>query len=488
MDADSPKGSERRAVARESTLRTAYFSILSGDSPLVEGRVLDISPNGLQLESAQSTVQGQRLEIELHPRHGKSASDVLLIRGQVAWVSNSGAGTFAMGVEFLLRSPGQTTTMSGHQGLQAREAYSKTLQRHLDHLDRDEPVGQEDAGTIERRPTRVPATGRKRGDTWRLLLLLFLLLLLALALLWMVLRLWPAEKGGAGLNVFSRFGNVTAEEPPDEAERPPGELRGDGVDLTRAKALVPQARLAAAQTALADGELEAAGILFQDVARDPESSEMERFSAGLGQGFVDFASGGKAEAIAGLSELLNGYPNVPAPWQEKARDLRRAFVQFADVESLPYPWSDALELSPLDEAPDAGSAQRRIEVDIDAYTLKVMEGENTLAAFAVGLGVDGSTPEGDFFVANKIKNPDWYNRGDVVKAGDPRNPLGAYWVGLADESGPMPIGIHPTESPGAILNDESRGCIRLFPEDAARVFGLCQVGTPVRIFRGAASD
>jgi len=68
-----------------------------------------------------------------------------------------------------------------------------------------------------------------------------------------------------------------------------------------------------------------------------------------------------------------------------------------------------------------------------------------------------------------------------VKNSDPRNPLGTLWMGLGDKKGPTSYGIHPTKDAGSIGGNRSRGCVRMRPADAAELFNICPLGTPVRI-------
>jgi L,D-transpeptidase ErfK/SrfK len=54
----------------------------------------------------------------------------------------------------------------------------------------------------------------------------------------------------------------------------------------------------------------------------------------------------------------------------------------------------------------------------------------------------------------------------------PGNPLGAYWIGL-DRPG---YGIHGTNAPASIYRFQTHGCIRLHPDDVARLFPAVAVG------------
>ncbi|MFO7973582.1 MAG: L,D-transpeptidase family protein [Candidatus Hydrogenedentota bacterium] len=135
------------------------------------------------------------------------------------------------------------------------------------------------------------------------------------------------------------------------------------------------------------------------------------------------------------------------------------------------------------EVPFLNSAPERVEIRIDKsdYTMTIHFDGAPIAEFPVGLGRNNATPEGDFKIASKVTDPDWSDRGRIVKAGDPENPLGKRWMGLGTGERTTSYGIHPTKEPESIGADMSRGCIRMRPEDAEKVFGLCPVGTCVCI-------
>ena len=122
-----------------------------------------------------------------------------------------------------------------------------------------------------------------------------------------------------------------------------------------------------------------------------------------------------------------------------------------------------------------------MEVDTGRYLLHIIENGSVVKSFPVGLGRNGTTPLGDFEIANKITDPAWYNRGEVVPTGDPRNPLGKRWMGLGEDGKATSYGIHPTSEPESIRKNASQGCVRMRPSDAEEVFQRCPIGTPVRI-------
>ena len=113
--------------------------------------------------------------------------------------------------------------------------------------------------------------------------------------------------------------------------------------------------------------------------------------------------------------------------------------------------------------------------------LTVHWNDRLLRSFPVGLGRDGATPLGEFRIANKISDPNCFNRGEVVAAGARGNPLGASWMGLGNLIAVTSYGIHPTDDVGSIGQPWSRGCVRMRTEDAEALFRLASVGTRVHI-------
>ena len=107
--------------------------------------------------------------------------------------------------------------------------------------------------------------------------------------------------------------------------------------------------------------------------------------------------------------------------------------------------------------------------------------------------MDWKTPLGVTRVASKQERPNWYPpasvreahaaRGEpplpaVVPAG-PDNPLGEYALRLAIPSGAYLI--HGTNRPAGVGMQVTHGCIRLYPEDIAELYGLVPVNTKVNL-------
>lgn len=107
--------------------------------------------------------------------------------------------------------------------------------------------------------------------------------------------------------------------------------------------------------------------------------------------------------------------------------------------------------------------------------------------FPIGIGQDGlDTPMGTTTVVRKDKNPAWYPTENMrkrrpelpamVPAG-PDNPLGDYSLRL----GWPAYLIHGTNTPYGVGRRVSSGCIRLYPDDIEKLFGMVPVGTKVTV-------
>jgi L,D-transpeptidase ErfK/SrfK len=128
------------------------------------------------------------------------------------------------------------------------------------------------------------------------------------------------------------------------------------------------------------------------------------------------------------------------------------------------------------------------------YFPKPKRGEKPVVmTFPVSVGkMDWRTPLGTTRIVNKRKNPAWYPpdsvrrehaaRGEplpaVVPPG-PDNPLGAHAMRLGIPGGSYLI--HGTNNPDAVGMAVTHGCLRMYPEDVARLFDAVAVGTPVAL-------
>jgi L,D-transpeptidase ErfK/SrfK len=109
--------------------------------------------------------------------------------------------------------------------------------------------------------------------------------------------------------------------------------------------------------------------------------------------------------------------------------------------------------------------------------------------FPVGVGDEGwDTPTGTYRIVEKIVNPAWHvpksiqrQKPELPKIVPPGrdNPLGSHALRLSSRG----ILIHGTDRPFGIGRRVSHGCLHLYPEDIARLYGEVKRGTRVTIVR-----
>ncbi|MFN0057355.1 MAG: L,D-transpeptidase family protein [Planctomycetota bacterium] len=123
-----------------------------------------------------------------------------------------------------------------------------------------------------------------------------------------------------------------------------------------------------------------------------------------------------------------------------------------------------------------------IEVDKSDYRLDVRLDGKFLFSAAVGLGLEGRTPLGEFTVELKQEKPNWHKPGQKSIPNDhPDNPLGSCWIGFKNTPEYSGYGIHGTREPDSIGKESSQGCIRLLNEDVQLLYRLTPTGTKVTI-------
>lgn len=110
-----------------------------------------------------------------------------------------------------------------------------------------------------------------------------------------------------------------------------------------------------------------------------------------------------------------------------------------------------------------------IVVDKSTYRLAVVSGDIIVRSFKVGLGGD-KTPEGSFYISEKVKNPNGRDNGQ----------FGSRGMTLSSTL----YAIHGTDEPDSLEQDESLGCIRMGKQDVEELFDLVPMGTIVKIKNG----
>ena len=417
---DPSTGKERRFSARSASRRRVWTTDEAG--VLREAVAEDLSVSGLGVRAATPMQEGARVEVELFPDGGADELPLAPVAARVRWVEPLPNGGCRAGLELEPAVPPVAPPFS------------------LTPLPQSQTPGP-DPGHASPEPRR---RRRKAGAVLMALLLLLLLLLLRREApprqafepgpaLWAIAELSPepaVEEDDAG----PAFAPTGGGEP------------GDGEQ--------------AAQEALPEYVATLSRSLAEGLEPAPEGAESGSGGAGASaaRGWPGVMADGTPRTLASLGGGREAGAGVTA-------EMLGRMV-------------DALELG---EGAGGQPGELLVLIESSAYRLTVFRGNRPLVSMPVGLGEDGATPPGDYYIANKITDPTWYNRGDPVAPGDPENPLGRRWMGLGRDGAATPLGMHPTGEEASIGQPMSRGCVRLLPEDAESLFRLCPIDTPVRI-------
>jgi LysM repeat protein len=109
------------------------------------------------------------------------------------------------------------------------------------------------------------------------------------------------------------------------------------------------------------------------------------------------------------------------------------------------------------------------------FRLTVYRAGVFIKEYGIGIGKNGSTPEGEFYVQNKLVDPTWDPPGpEFSPSKAPDNPLGTRWIGFQKE-----YGVHGTIEPQSIGKAESRGCVRLLNADVEELYDIVTIGSKV---------
>jgi lipoprotein-anchoring transpeptidase ErfK/SrfK len=127
----------------------------------------------------------------------------------------------------------------------------------------------------------------------------------------------------------------------------------------------------------------------------------------------------------------------------------------------------------------------RLEVSLSSKQVTIYQGEQKLKQYPIAIGRAGwETPRGTFRVNQVLRDPVWMNplTGNIIPAGDPKNPLGRHWIGFLSESN-IWYGFHGNNDPKSIGQAISHGCIRMHNADAEDLMRQITIGTEVRVFK-----
>ena len=477
-----PAPRERRRHPRAATHRSAVFSSAQQGGILRKGEASDISLTGLQVRTRRPEPPGTAVSVELHPKFGKEVDRLIIVRGRVVYARCVTGRDYAMGIR--LEAP-----MRNHapaiRDADTAQSVLESIRGHFRQVPPDAPSPLAVIEALRHSPleTAGPSSHRSRI---RQVMGWAAAVLLMLAALWCFWPVTPQQviltQGNTGTPLYLR--TPPAEEPESDLPWTSGYERGIGelpipqqdegdLLLARLRAYVDRGDVFLAENG-SDG-FAAATPYYYDEPADELLRQMDaaRILAAMDR---------TEEAAVLLSAALETAPALPAPWQSVADDLR-AVISAHDSNALRgICFQDGIEVAARSvHAASIEDPLPSLYVSKQEHVLTVYRGGLPVMRFPVGLGKAGSTPDGAFYIVNRIANPDWYDRGRVVKHGDPENPLGGQWMGLGRAGTATSYGIHPTKELDSIGRDRSRGCIRMRPCDARILFSLCEIGTPVTV-------
>jgi hypothetical protein len=263
----------------------------------------------------------------------------------------------------------------------------------------------------------------------------------------------------------------------------------------------------------------ATAVPARDAATPSDSSLQNEFNALMDAVRKKLEEGKFAEAQLALSGLY-GDPNLPA---DQAKQITALLDQLAgtviysrehylappyvtqagdtiDTVAKKYnlPWqllaringvmpptasnaADAVKDQPLPAGKQLKVLQGPFDavIQLDKKELTLMVQNRYAARFRIGVGRDQPKLEGEYTVRNKTLNPTYYGPDGVnISPSDPKNPLGAAWIGLTDR-----VGIHGAPDPQSVGCDNNRGTICVSDRDLQDLYGILSVGSRVTIVR-----
>jgi len=423
---------DRRRAQRESLERDAYFGSGNIEELPQTGQALDVSRDGVLIRTSRPLPEGTAIEVEMRPDRWQVGAQLILTRGRVARIVDRGNGDYDMGIRLHV-SPGYRAPFARtHDAKHAINDVGSLLANlgpraiaqthaHRSHWGRVLP------SPVRFRESRGSAPARSGWRSW-----IGPLGLLATGLL--LLLLWPWL-----LSDVKEDGNL---------KRYPARQVSDSVH----EELIP----------------------VREVVVDPPSSRREPSN--------------DLQEIQPLEPMPETTPPVmdlawPGPSQSTLLD---ADYPESEQDSARSNGESARSFRGRSGNGAVVGMYREVEgvvLDVDRKThrMRLFVDGALRAAFRIGLGRDESTPGGEFTIGNKLTEPDWYNDGEVVAAGDPKNPIGRRWMGLARDGALTSYGIHATNDLGSLGSNQSQGCIRVLPRDADTLFRLCPVGARVVI-------
>jgi len=153
-------------------------------------------------------------------------------------------------------------------------------------------------------------------------------------------------------------------------------------------------------------------------------------------------------------------------------------VAMLAMTNLSAALQSAVPVTAVPKAPEFAKATVHfVLVSIPDRKLALIENGKVIRIYRVAVGKTSTpSPTGSFKIVNRVSNPTYYHKGNVIAAGK-GNPVGTRWMGLSAKG----YGIHGTNQPSSIGKAASTGCIRMAQHDLEELFERVSVGDAVEI-------
>lgn len=448
---------ERRAAPRTNMERHAMFVAIDGSTLLQSAVVTDMSRDGLHLRTRQPAPIGTVIEIEMEPRASATSSAPVIVRGRIVRVQELRDGEYSVGVKLRYR-------------------IAKT----------DAPRAKAATGL----PPLKPASGPKSTSTrkqanldWRQWAVLGVFVaVIGLMLLWPRQNTARAVTGGAGRGTTSNSPQEAIAETMKRLRTPNTGSGGQGSASDRTynvlPLLPPEEPRKNGENRVSKHDAPLSGNTLGD--QKPEANQSVRFANDDDLAVDSLEPANPAGPDGAL--LAGGIETR----EQRGENLRRFRIDPAAIAHIPNGvalLASARRAEQRNSHEYSGDKAPEIVLIVDRsdFTLTVVRDGRFAAQYPISIGANDSTPTGTFTIHNKIRNPDWYNRGETVPHGDPRNPLGGFWMGFAKDGKPLSYGIHATTDASLIGQPTGRGCVRLKSEHTDELFQSCDIGAKVVI-------
>jgi hypothetical protein len=170
-------------------------------------------------------------------------------------------------------------------------------------------------------------------------------------------------------------------------------------------------------------------------------------------------------------------------WGKAAAGLGAALVSILATTTVSGALQIAIPATPNSKTSEFARAEfakvkvRSVLVSIPDRKLALFENGRVVRIYRIAVGKSSTpSPVGVFKIVNRVTNPTYYHKGQVIGAGK-SNPVGTRWMGLSAKG----YGIHGTNQPDSIGKAASTGCIRMRSQDLEELFELVDIGNTVQI-------